>query len=97
MHVHSIPSNNDNQDIVSMGSNAALLCARVIENSFEVLAVQGYALVEAIDYLNKQDLISVAPKKLYSGIRSQAPKIMEDRPVFTALRGIKQFLRTEKI
>lgn len=97
VYVHSIPSNNDNQDIVSMGSNAALLCARVIENSFEVLAVQGYALVEAIDYLNKQDLISVAPKKLYSGIRSQAPKIMEDRPVFTALRGIKQFLRTEKI
>ena len=25
MYVHSIPNNNDNQDIVSMGTNAALI------------------------------------------------------------------------
>ena len=30
MYVHSIPSNNDNQDIVSMGANAALICKKVI-------------------------------------------------------------------
>lgn len=97
VYVHSIPSNNDNQDIVSMGSNAALLCARVIENSYEVLAVQSVALAEATDYLNKQDLISAAPKKLYNGIRSHIAKITEDRPVFTALRNIKEFLRTASV
>ena len=37
MYVHSIPNNNDNQDIVSMGCNAALMTKRVIDNSFEVL------------------------------------------------------------
>ena len=30
MYVHSIPNNNDNQDIVSMGTNSALLCRTVI-------------------------------------------------------------------
>jgi histidine ammonia-lyase len=34
MYVHSIPNNNDNQDIVSMGANAALLTKKVIDNSF---------------------------------------------------------------
>src|SRR5690606_35139727 len=26
LYIHSIPNNNDNQDIVSMGTNAALMC-----------------------------------------------------------------------
>ena len=34
MYVHSIPSNNDNQDIVSMGANASLITKKVIENSY---------------------------------------------------------------
>ena len=32
MYVHSIPNNNDNQDIVSMGTNSALMAKTVIEN-----------------------------------------------------------------
>ena len=30
MYVHSIPNNNDNQDIVSMGTNSALICRTVV-------------------------------------------------------------------
>ncbi len=40
MYVHSIPNNNDNQDIVSMGTNAALIAKKVIENAFEVVAIE---------------------------------------------------------
>ena len=49
MYVHSIPNNNDNQDIVSMGANAALLTRKVIDNSFEVLSIQLMAVLQAID------------------------------------------------
>src|ERR1700743_2153589 len=52
MYVHSIPNNNDNQDIVSMGCNAALMTKRVIDNSFEVLAIQLMTILQAIDYLD---------------------------------------------
>ena len=34
MYVHSIPNNNDNQDIVSMGCNAALMTKKVMDNQF---------------------------------------------------------------
>ena len=47
MYVHSIPNNNDNQDIVSMGCNAALITKKVIENSFEVLSIQMMTVLQA--------------------------------------------------
>ncbi len=40
MYVHSIPNNGDNQDIVSMGTNAALITKKVVENTFEVLSIK---------------------------------------------------------
>jgi len=36
MYVHSISCNNDNQDIVSMGTNGALIAKKVIENAYQV-------------------------------------------------------------
>src|SRR5690606_21124949 len=47
LYIHSIPNNNDNQDIVSMGTNAAVLCSKVIENSFEVLAIEWITIIQA--------------------------------------------------
>ena len=43
-YVHSIPNNNDNQDIVSMGTNSALICKRVIDNVFQVMSIHFIAL-----------------------------------------------------
>ncbi len=93
VYIHSIPSNNDNQDIVSMGSNAALMAARVIENTFEVLAVHTLAVVEAIDCLGMGDKISKKPKEFYQGIRKAASKIDSDLPRYKELRSIKEYLK----
>src|SRR5690606_38695706 len=53
MYVHSIPNNNYNQDIVSMGTNAALCAKKVIDNTFEVLAIAMISIIQAFDYLKK--------------------------------------------
>lgn len=97
VYIHSIPSNNDNQDIVSMGSNAALLTARVIENTFEVLAIEALALVEAVDCLDKADKLSYEPKKLYAGIRKLTSKMHADEPQFKVLIRIKELLKSNDI
>src|ERR1700748_873021 len=55
MYVHSIPNNNDNQDIVSMGSNAARITKKVIDNAFAVLAIQLMTILQAIDHLKCSD------------------------------------------
>src|SRR4051812_30169930 len=51
MYVHSIPNNNDNQDIVSMGCNAAMMARKVINNSFQVITIQLMTILQAIDHL----------------------------------------------
>jgi len=51
-YIHSIPNNNDNQDIVSMGTNGSLLTRKVIENAFEVLAMHTMAVMQAIDVID---------------------------------------------
>ena len=78
MYVHSIPNNNDNQDVVSMGTNAALLTKRIIENTFEVVAIEMMTIVQAIEYLNIQNEVSSKTKWLYDEIRKLVPPFKKD-------------------
>ncbi len=93
MYVHSIPNNNDNQDIVSMGCNAAMMTHRVIDNSFTVLSIQAMALTQAIDYLNCQERLSPVTKSVYTEIRNIFPKFVEDHPKYNDLKKVKSFLK----
>ncbi|MES2590646.1 MAG: aromatic amino acid ammonia-lyase [Bacteroidota bacterium] len=70
MYIHSIPSNNDNQDIVSMGTNAALIAQKVIFNTYEVIAIEFLAIIQAIDYLKIQDKVSAKALNFYSDLRN---------------------------
>ena len=78
MYVHSIPSNNDNQDIVSMGTNAALMAQKVINNTYEVIAIEFVALIQALDYLNNLPKISKKARSYYNELRAISPGFKED-------------------
>lgn len=93
MYVHSIPNNNDNQDIVSMGTNAALITKRVIENSFQVLAIEAIAMVQAVDYLQIADLLSVKTRELYDRVRRIVPLFVEDNPLYGAIEELVEELK----
>ncbi|MHA4810355.1 HAL/PAL/TAL family ammonia-lyase [Flavitalea flava] len=92
MYVHSIPNNNDNQDIVSMGCNAALMAKRVIDSSFEVLGIQLMTLLQAIDYLDCVVRLAPHTRSLYKSARKLFPKFIEDSPKYKDLERIKNFL-----
>jgi len=92
MYVHSIPNNNDNQDIVSMGTNAALMTKQVIENAFEVLSIELITVVQAIDFLNYQDKISSNTLKVYNNIRKIVPVFKEDPIMYPYVNKVKDYL-----
>jgi len=94
MYVHSIPNNNDNQDIVSMGTNAAVICRKVIENAFEVLSIEAITIVQAIEYLGFQDKISSKTKELYDEIRKIIPAFSSDMIMYPYLEEVKKYLKT---
>ncbi|KQR95689.1 histidine ammonia-lyase [Chryseobacterium sp. Leaf180] len=97
MYIHSIPNNNDNQDIVSMGTNAAVICRKVIENAFEVLSIEAITIVQAIEYLGFQDRISSKTKELYEDIREIVPAFAEDMVMYPYLESVKQYFKKTQI
>ncbi|WP_437919213.1 HAL/PAL/TAL family ammonia-lyase [Sphingobacterium sp. LRF_L2] len=92
MYIHSIPNNNDNQDIVSMGTNAAVLAHKVVVNAFEVFAVQAISLAQAIDILSYQNFVSSKTKEVYDDIRNIIPAFSDDKPLYTAIQQVKEYL-----
>ena len=94
MYVHSIPNNNDNQDIVSMGCNSANLTKKVIENSFEVLAIEMAAILQAIDYLDCTSRLSGFTHSIYDTVRQIIPTQVEDKARYKELRQLKLHLET---
>jgi histidine ammonia-lyase len=96
VYVHSIPTNNDNQDIVSMGTNAAMMAKRVIENAYEVLAIEMIALLQAVDYLQVADKLSESSSRSYSDLRALVPTFVEDSPRYKDIELIKEFLYQHK-
>lgn len=92
MYVHSIPNNNDNQDIVSMGTNSALITAKVIENAFEVLSVHFITVVQAIEYLKCQDKLSTKTRETYTEIRKIVPMFKEDQVLYPYIQQVKDYL-----
>lgn len=94
MYVHSIPNNNDNQDIVSMGTNAAVICRKVIENAFEVLAIEAITIIQAIEYLGFQDQVSSSTKELYDEIRKIIPAFSDDMVMYPYLEEVKKYLKS---
>lgn len=93
MYVHSIPNNNDNQDIVSMGTNSALICQRVIENSYQVMAIHMMALVQAVDCLKIADKLAPATREMYDQIRAIVPVFVEDTPKYKEIESVIEWLK----
>jgi histidine ammonia-lyase len=91
-YLHSIPNNADNQDIVSMGTNSALLTKQVIENSFEVLAIHFIAILQAYEFNGSKNKMSPVTKRCYEKLRDVVPVFIKDTPKHESIDMMKAFL-----
>ncbi|MGD0711902.1 MAG: aromatic amino acid ammonia-lyase [Bacteroidales bacterium] len=97
MYIHSIPNNNDNQDIVSMGTNSALFAKKVIENSYQVLAIELLSLIQAVDYLECTVSLSSFTKNIYFELRKIVPRFEEDTTKNKEVTNIKDFIQSHPL
>ncbi|MBI2258578.1 MAG: aromatic amino acid lyase [Flavobacteriia bacterium] len=99
MYVHSISNNNDNQDIVSMGTNSAIQCKKVLDNSFQVMAIHLVAICQAIDLLNENQkkCLSSSANSIYQETRKIFPKMNEDFVSSDFLKSIVEYIKNKKI
>ncbi len=92
VYVHSIPTNNDNQDIVSMGTNSAMVAKRVIDNAYQVQAIEMIALIQAVDYLKAGERLSETTRKYYRILREMVPMFVDDNPMYKEIEKVKEYL-----
>jgi histidine ammonia-lyase len=75
----SVPSNGDNQDVVSMGLISARNARRVLSNNNYILAVEFLAAAQAVDVSGRYDGLSPAGKATYELVRELVPTLERDR------------------
>ena len=92
--LHSIPTNADNQDIVSMGTDAALLTEKALDNAFTLIAIELATLSQAVACRNSLSKFSNSSKKLIKKVRNVFPVVYEDRSFNHELDELIRLLRT---
>ena len=97
MYVHSIPNNNDNQDVVSMGTNSASATCRVIENAYQVLAIEFVAIVQAVEYLGIENKLSSVTKEIYKELKEVTPPFAEDTTMYKRNNDVKEYLQGKRL
>ncbi|MCE7041538.1 histidine ammonia-lyase [Dyadobacter sp. CY312] len=95
VYVHSIPNNNDNQDIVSMGTNSAVLAKQVLENSYQVMSIHIMAICQAVDLLDPEEKERLSPnaKSVYNQIRQHASFVKEDVPQSESIAAVYEYIK----
>lgn len=93
--VDSIVSSNGQEDHVSMGANAAVKCARVLNNVQKVLAIELLSSAQALDF--RRPLQSSADvEKLHQAFRTAVPFNEADRVLAEDLQASISFLNHYK-
>jgi histidine ammonia-lyase len=77
--IQSVPSNGDNQDVVSMGLIATRNARRVLRNNNLILALEFLAAAQAVDVSGRRDRLSPSARVTYDTIRSLVPTLEDDR------------------
>jgi len=78
--VHSVPTNANNQDVVSMGMVAARQAAHVLDNVERMVAIELLCAAQALD-IRGISQAGIRTQAAHALVRAQAATLMEDRPL----------------
>jgi len=94
--IQSLPTNANNQDIVSMGTIAARNALKILRNVECILAIEMISAAQAID-LRGPEKLGKGTIKAYRMIRRTLPPIVEDRETYVDIARLVEILRNEEL
>jgi tyrosine ammonia-lyase len=91
--IESLSTNNDNQDMVSLGTLSAWRGREMFAKLFSILAIEAMVLSEAIDQrqAHKQRKLSLISTEFHKEIRSIFPPLKKDRALAKEISALAQF------
>lgn len=94
--VDSIPTSADKEDHVSMGTIAARKARSVVENTWNVLAMEFFGASQGLEF-RKPLKASKLIDKAYRAIRERVPPVDEDRAFYEDIHTIADIMRQRKL
>jgi len=93
--VDSIPVSGDQEDHVSMGTNAALHLREVVENVGTILAVELLCACQAKEYVDRP--LPEALADLYNAVRQEIPALRKDEEVYKHIEAATRLIWEESL
>jgi histidine ammonia-lyase len=92
----SIPAAADQEDFVSMGMTTAIKTRQIIENCWQIVAIELMAAAQAFDF---RAPVSPAPatQAAYEAIRRYVPRLDEDRPLHNDINTLARVAKDGEI
>jgi phenylalanine ammonia-lyase len=91
--VQTIPTNANNQDVVSMGAISARLTRDLTDKVWKLTGIQALALAQAAD-LRGGDVMGEQYAKLHRLVRGASEKLTIDRPLFEDIARVRDLLQS---
>jgi len=93
--IQSIPTNANNQDVVSMGFTAAKMTRAVLPLLWKLVAIEAMAVAQAADLHARKGVMGGDYRKLYEIVRSVSAPLQSDRPLADEIRQVMELLQSE--
>lgn len=94
--VDSIPTSANQEDHVSMGTIAARKARDIVNNVYNVLAIEALNACQAIDFLDKRKM-SPKTRKVYNEVRKLSSFVYEDRSLSSDIEKISSYFKQKEI
>jgi tyrosine ammonia-lyase len=95
--IQTIPTNANNQDVVSMGCIAAKMTRTALPLLWKLAAIQAMALAQAADLRGRDKTMGSDYRKLYEVVRSMSPTLASDRPLTEDIQRVTALLQSEDV
>ena len=94
--IQTIPTNANNQDIVSMGTKSAKMTRKALPILWKLLAIEAIALAQAADLRDNSNVMGKDYLTFYKLIREVSPQLKEDRPLYEDIERVAILLQSEE-
>jgi histidine ammonia-lyase len=95
--IQTIPTNANNQDVVSMGCTAAKMTRTALPLLWKLAGIQCLALAQAADSRGHDKVMGGDYRKLYDMVRSVSPTLVADRPLNEDIQRVTALLQSEEV
>ena len=95
--IHSLPTEQYNQDMVSLGMHSALTTMQMTAILHDATAIALITLCQAIDFRGGSEKLGRGNRAVYQAVRGQVPFADQDRPMDGEIRKVAELIKQRSI